>query len=308
MASLQSKVVKFSFRMQRFRGKADFGLDVPVERERYEAQLRGLKPAAGVSFTEVDAGGRPALWVDPPRTRREGAILYLHGGVYLLGSPHGYRSLAAGIAVNAGMRALVLDYRLAPEHPFPAAVDDARAAYQWLLAQGLTPEQVVVAGDSAGGGLTVALLLALRDEGQSLPAAAVCLSPWADLMADDGSRVSKAKSDQVLATADLLRSAALYLVGADPQTPLASPLYGDLGGLPPLLIQVGSDEVLLDDAARLADKARAAGVDVTLEVWPGMFHVWQMVSVFVPEGRQALAGIGRFIDQVYAGQSGTTGL
>lgn len=298
MASWQSKVVKLSFRIQRFRGRAGFGLDVPAERERYEAQLSGLKPAAGLSFTEVDAGGRPALWVDPPQTRREGAILYLHGGVYLLGSPRGYRSLAAGIAVNAGMRVLLLDYRLAPEHPFPAAVDDARSAYQWLLTQDLTPDQVVIAGDSAGGGLAMALLLALRDERQPLPAAAACLSPWVDLMADGGSRVSRAKSDHVLTTADLQRSAALYLDGADAQTPLASPIYGDLTGLPPLLIQVGSDEVLLDDATRLAEKAQAAGVDASLEVWPGMFHVWQMVSVFVPEGRQALAGIGRFIDRV----------
>jgi len=300
MASWQSKFVKLNFRIQRFRGRADFGLDVAAERERYEAQLRSLKPAAGVSFAEVDAGGRPALWVDPPQARREGAILYLHGGLFLVGSLPGYRSLAAAIAVSAGMRVLLLDYRLAPEHSFPATIDDTRAAYLWLLAQGLTPEQVVVAGDSAGGGLAMALLLALRDEGQSLPRAAVCLSPWVDLLADDGSRLSKAKSDQVLTTANLLRAAALYLSGADPQAPLASPLYGDLTGLPPLLIQVGSDEILLDDATRLADKAEAAGVDVSLEVWPGMFHVWQMLSVFVPEGGQALAGIGRFIDQCYA--------
>jgi acetyl esterase/lipase len=298
VTSWQSKIVKLSFRLQRFRGRSDLGVDVPAERARYEQQLAGLKPAAGVTITETSAGDRPALWVDPPEVGREGAILYLHGGAYVLGSPHGCRSLASAIAAETGMRVLLLGYRLAPEHPFPAAVDDARAAYRWLLAQGLAPQQVVVAGDSAGGGLTMALLLALRDEGQPLPAAAICLSPWVDLLADGGSRVGKAKSDYVLTMADLHRSAALYLAGADARMPLASPLYGDFAGLPPLLIQVGSDEILLDDGTRLADKARAAGVDVSLEVWPGMFHVWQMVSIFVPEGRRAIEGIGCFVDRV----------
>ena len=271
-----------------------------AERERYERQLARLEPAEDVLFNDVNAGGRPPLWVDPPKVRREGAFLYLHGGVYLVGSPQGYRSLAANIAASAGMRLLLLDYRLAPEHPFPAAVDDARAAYHWLLEQGLEPHQVVIAGDSAGGGLTVALLLALGDAGEQLPAAAVCLSPWVDLLADSGSRIDRAKRDYVLATPDLHRAAGLYLEGADPKTPLASPIYGVLTALPPLLIQVGSDEVLLDDATRLAEKAQAAGVDVSLEVWEEMFHVWQMVSAFVPEGRQAIVGIGKFVDGVCA--------
>lgn len=304
MASWQSKFVKLNFRMQRFRGQGDYGIDVTAERERYKSQLAGLKPAEGVLFSDTRAGGRAALWVEPPEMHREGTILYFHGGLYLLGSLQGYRSLAAGVAMSVGMRVLLLDYRLAPEHPFPAAVEDAQAAYDWLLEQGLEPEQVVVAGDSAGGGLTMALLLALRDGEKPLPAAAVCLSPWVDLMADGGSRVEKAKRDVVLSTADLQRSGTLYLNGADAQTPLASPIYGDLTGLPALLIQVGSDEVLLDDATRLADKAQAAGVDVRLEVWQGMFHVWQMVSVFVPEARQALAGIGRFIEEIYEAKDG----
>ena len=196
------------------------------------------------------------------------------------------------------MRLLLLDYRLAPEHPFPAAVEDVQAAYHWLLAQGLDPRQVVVAGDSAGGGLTMALLLALRDAQQPLPAAAACLSPWLDLMTGAGSRLSKAGSDYVLTTADLQRAAALYLDGASAQSPLASPLYGDMTGLPPMLVQVGSDEILLDDATGLAEKARAVGVDVTLEIWQGMYHVWHMNSMIVPEGRQALEGIGRFVDGV----------
>lgn len=301
MSSWQSKIVKISFRLQRLRGQGSLGIDVAAERQRYEGQLTRLKPTEGVTFTNVAAGGRPALWVDPPKLRREGAILYLHGGVYLMGSLRGYRSLASAIAVNAGMRVLLFDYRLAPEHPFPAAVEDVKAAYHWLLEQDLAPQQVVIAGDSAGGGLTMALLLALRDNGEPL-AAAVCLSPWVDLMAVGGSRIHKAKRDYVLSADDLQRSAALYLDGAEAQTPLASPIYGDLTGLPPLLIQVGSDEILLDDAARLAEKAQAAGVEVTLEVWEGMFHVWQMVSIFVPEGRQAIAGIGRFVDGIFAPQ------
>ncbi|MGD2076904.1 MAG: alpha/beta hydrolase [Chloroflexota bacterium] len=300
MASWQSKVVKMNFRIQRFRGRGTIGIDVAAERERFESQMAGLKPPEGVSFTEANVEGRPALWLDPPVMRHEGALLYLHGGVYLIGSSHAYRSLAAAVAASAGMRVLLLDYRLAPEHPFPAAVEDAQAAYHWLLAQDIEPQQVMVAGDSAGGGLAMALLLALRETQQPLPAAALLLSPWVDLMADGGSRVDKAKSDYVLSTADLHRGATLYLNGADPRTPLASPICGDLTGLPPLLIQVGSDEILLDDATRLAEKAQAAGVDVRLEVWQGMFHVWQAVSFFVPEGQQALEEVGRFIDDVYA--------
>jgi acetyl esterase/lipase len=300
MAGWQSKAIKLFFRIQRARGRADLGIDVAAERERNEGLLARLPPVEGVSFADADAGGRPALWVDPSEVRRQGAILYLHGGVYLMGSPRGYRSMASNIATESGMRVLLLDYRLAPEHPFPAAVEDVQAAYHWLLAQDLEPLQVVIAGDSAGGGLVMALLLALRDDGQPLPAAAICLSPWLDLMADSGSRIDMAKRDHVVTTADLRRSAALYLDGADPQQPLASPLYGDMTGLPPLLIQVGSDEVLLDDATRLAEKAQAAGVNVTLELWQGMFHVWQMNSAFVPEGRQALAKIGQYIEGAFS--------
>ena len=300
MTSWQSKVAKMSFRWQRFRGQGKIGVDIDAERERFGRQLARLKPPEEVVISETDAGGRPALWVVPPAIRREGVVLFLHGGVYLIGSIQGYRAFAAAIAMSTGMRALILDYRLAPEHPFPAAVEDAQAAYQWLLEEGHKPQQIVVAGDSAGGGLALALLLALRDEGQLLPAAAVCLSPWTDLMAGGGSRIDKAEVDYVLTVADLQRAGALYLNGVDPQTPLASPLYGDLTGLPPLLIHVGADEILLDDATELAQKAEAAGVEVNLEIWEEMFHVWQALASFVPEGRQAIEGIGRFIDAVYA--------
>lgn len=299
MASWQSKMAKLMFRWRRLRGQGTLGVDVAAERKRFEAPLKRLKPAEGVSFTAVEAGGRPALWIEPPDIRREGAILYFHGGVYLIGSIQGHLPLTSAIAAAAGMQVLPLDYRLAPEHPFPAAVEDARAAYEWLLEQGLESQQVIVAGDSAGGGLALALLLALREAGRPLPAAAVCLSPWTDLTGSGASRTSMAKRDYVLEPADLQRSAALYLDGADARSPLASPLFGDLRGLPPMLIQVGSDEILLDDATGLAESARAAGVDVSLEVWDDMFHVWQMVASFVPEGQQAIKSIGRFIDALH---------
>lgn len=299
MASWQSKAIKLSFWLQRFLGRGSLGIDVVVERKRFDAQVASLKPVKGVTFKDANAGGRPAAWVSPPNISQEGANLYCHGGVYLIGSITSYRPLAAAVAMGTGMRVLLLDYRLAPEHPFPSAIEDALAAYHWLLEQGLEPQQVLVAGDSAGGGLALALLLALRDKGQPLPAAAICLSPWTDLTGSGASRTSKAKRDYVLDPADLLRCSEIYLAGADPRNPLASPLYADLSGLPPLLIQVGSDEILLDDATALADAARAVGVDVKLEVWEGMFHVWQMIATFVPEGRQAIAAVGRFCDEIF---------
>jgi acetyl esterase/lipase len=297
VASWQSKIVKISFRLQKLRRRDGWGGDLAAQRKRVEAMSTRLGPTKEVTLDTADAGGRPAEWITPTAVHSDGVILYLHGGAYIMGSIISHRSLAAAIAVESGAQLLNLDYRLAPEHPFPAAVEDARAAYLWLLGQGYRSQQVVVAGDSAGAGLALAMLLALRDEGQPLPAAAVCLSPWTDLAFSGDSWTTMADRDLVFGLDDARRSAAWYLDGADPRTPLASPLYADLTGLPPLLVQVGSEEILLDDAVGLVESARNAGVDICLERWDSMFHVWQIATPFMPESRQAIENIGRFVNQ-----------
>jgi acetyl esterase/lipase len=224
-------------------------------------------------------------------------ILYLHGGAYALGSINVHRELLARLARATHMRVLAVDYRLAPEHPYPAALEDTAAAYRWALDAGCAPSRIVVAGDSAGGGLALATLAALRDAGAPLPAGTVCLSPWLDLALTGASIRTKASVDPVLSREALERYAGLY-AGEHARThPLISPLYADLRGLPPLLIQVGTDEILLDDAVRGAEKARAAGVRATLDVVEGMFHVFQMVGV-LPETRRALERIAAFVDAV----------
>lgn len=243
----------------------------------------------------VTAGGVPAEWVVAPGAAEDRVILYLHGGGYCIGSINTHRDLAARLSRSAQAKVLIIDYRLAPEHPFPAAVEDAVAAYRWLLTSGVVPARTVIAGDSAGGGLTVAALVYLRYTGARLPAAGVCLSPWVDLEGIGPSMTSRAAADPIVQRHLLLMMARAYLADADPASPLAAPLYADLSGLPPLLIQVGEAETLLDDATRLAARARAAGVAVTLEIWPEMIHVWQMFAAILPEGQQAIERIGEFI-------------
>jgi monoterpene epsilon-lactone hydrolase len=248
-----------------------------------------------VKCTPVNAGGVPAEWIVAPGAADDRFLLYLHGGGYVLGSINTHRELVSRLSRAGGVRALALDYRLAPENPFPAAVNDATVAYRWLLSQGAKPERTAIAGDSAGGGLALATLVAIRDAKLPLPAAGVCLSPWADMEGVGASMTSKAKEDPVVQKEGLLGMAKLYLGGADPKTPLAAPLHADLRGLPPLLIQVGSAETLLDDSTRVAERAKAAGVKVDLQVWNEMIHVWQLFAPFLPEGQQAIEKIGAFI-------------
>ncbi|MGH9845534.1 MAG: alpha/beta hydrolase [Blastocatellia bacterium] len=266
-------------------------------------ELRVLFDSLGQRFpippeTTIDpltANGVKAEWVCAAGASRERALLYLHGGGYVMGSPGGYRHLTGALSRAAGAAVLALDYRLAPEHPFPAAIDDAVSAYRWLLDQGSLPARTVIAGDSGGGGLTMATLLALRDRELPMPAAACCNSPWVDLTITAGSYTSKAAVDPLVSAGMLSGMAVAYLNGAGAKTPLASPLFADLSGLPPLLIQVGEDEVLLDDSRRLAERVKEAGGDVTLEVWDGMIHVWHYFYPLLAEGSQAIARIGEFI-------------
>lgn len=264
-------------------------------RAAFERAVSVIPTAPDVRCEAVVARGVPGEWIVPPGAEESRVLLYLHGGGYVIGSVNTHRDMVSRIARAAQARALAIDYRLAPEHPFPAAVEDATAAYRWLLASGVSAERIVIAGDSAGGGLTLATLLALRDAGDLLPAAAVCISPWTDLAVTGESMDTKADVDPMIRKAEAIEGAKLYLAGADPRTPLASPLYADLSGLPHLLIQVGTHETLLDDSVRLAERARAAGVDVTLEEWEEMIHVWHFFAFILPEAQQAIDRIGQFV-------------
>jgi len=259
-------------------------------------QVASMFPVdADIKREAVSAGGIKAEWVSAPDADAGRAVLYLHGGGYVIGSINTHRSLAARLSRASGARVLVIDYRLAPEHPHPAAVDDAVAAYRWMLAHGLKPARITVAGDSAGGGLTVATLLAIRDAKLPLPGAGACLSPWVDLEGIGESMTTKAGVDPIVQKTGLLQMAAAYLGGKEPRTPLAAPLYADLSGLPPLLIQVGTAETLLDDASRLAERARKAGVTVSYEPWESMIHVWHLFAPMLDEGQQAIDRIGEFV-------------
>ncbi len=257
----------------------------------------GAFPSAGsVKCEPVSAGGVRSEWIAAPNADRERVILYLHGGGYTAGSIASHREIAARLSKAAQARCLVPDYRLAPENPFPAAVEDAVAAYKWLVEnQHCKPAKLAIAGDSAGGGLTVATLVALRDAGTPLPAAAACISPWIDLEATGASVDSNANVDPLVSREVLLMFTQMYLGNRDPKTPLASPLHADLRGLPPMLIQVGSGEVLLDDARRLAERGRATGVKTELEVWPNMPHVWHWCAPVLEDGQRAIERIGEFV-------------
>jgi epsilon-lactone hydrolase len=248
-----------------------------------------------VQVTDVDAGGVPAHWLTAPGTDPGRVLLFLHGGGYELGSVRSDGELAARLGRASGMRVLFPEYRLAPEHPFPAAIDDVLAAWRWLRAdQDLSAPSLAVAGDSAGGGLATALLVATRDAGQPLPAAAVLMSPTVDLTSSGASMTDRVDQDPISTPAMLRQFAADYLAGADPKTPLASPLFASLAGLPPLLIQVGTADLLLSDSERLAAAADHAGVDVTLEIGEGLTHVYQLL-LGTPEAAEATERIGKFL-------------
>ncbi len=268
-----------------------------VTERRAAAESVASQPPQGTTVDPVDAGGVPAEWVVAAGADSHRVLLYLHGGAYQIGSPATHRHMVALLSGAARARVLSVDYRLAPEHPFPAAVDDAVAAYRWLLAAGTDRGVLAVAGDSAGGGLALAGLVALRDAGEPMPAAAVVMSPWTDLALTGESLRTRADADVLIKPGGMAETAEAYLAGQDPRHPYASPLYADLHGLPPMLIHVGDAEVILDDSTRLAARARAHGVDVTLEVWDEMPHVWHAFAGMLPEADQAIERIGSWLTE-----------
>lgn len=265
------------------------------QRKAMDAYAALFPVPEGVAVAPADLDGLGAEWALPEGAGDAPVLLYFHGGGYIHGSSVSHRHLSARLALAARARVLSVDYALAPEHPFPAAVHDGVKAYRWLLKQGHAPESIAIGGDSAGGGLTMATLLAARDEGLAMPAAAVLLSPWTDLTCDTGSYETQSHLDPMITQAGIKEIAARYLGGANPRDPLASPNFADLANLPPMLIQVGSDEVLLDDARTLERRARAAHVDAELEIWDGMIHVWQMFYQMLPEGGEAIERLGQYL-------------
>jgi acetyl esterase/lipase len=273
-------------------------LSLPQKRDQQTQNAKFLnRPAAGIAIAPALVEGIPAAWIQPENAPPNKVILYLHGGGYVLGGLQSHQMLCSALAKHSGFNLLLPEYRLAPEHPFPAALQDANQTYAWLLQQGYKPENILLAGDSAGGGLAVATALHLRESGTPLPAALVCLSPWLDLTLSGQSHQTQENAEVLLRTEDLQTWASLYAVHHNPAHPLLSPLHADLRGLPPLLIQVGSDEILLDDSRRFAQKAMEQGVTTTLHIWQGMWHVWHTLGDFMPESRQALDGIAQFARQ-----------
>jgi epsilon-lactone hydrolase len=261
-------------------------------RKDFDALGRSFGLAADIAAERTAANGVPAESTTTPNAEHTGALLYLHGGGYVIGSLESHRHLAAEAGRAAGIAALALDYRLAPEAPFPAPVEDALAGYRFLLARGIAPQRVAFAGDSAGGGLVVAAMLAVREAGLPQPACGWCISPWVDMEGLGESMTSKAAVDPIVDKTRLVELARLYLNGADPRSPLAAPIYADLSGLAPLFIQVGAAETLLDDALRLAGAAGAADVRVDLEIWPEMIHVWHLFHPALAAGRRAIEAGG----------------
>ena len=264
-------------------------------REQYEKFVSQFPVDADMTVERVNAGGVAGEWVSVPGASKDRVVVWLHGGGYVIGSTRTHRELSGRLSRATGARVLCLDYRLSPENPFPAPVEDAMMAYRWLLSNGTEPKKIMFGGESAGGGLTVSALVALRYVGEPLPAGGVCMSSWADLAHTGNSIKANAAVDPSLTLAGLNAFAQSYLGDRDRRAPLASPLYADLRELPPLLVMVGSVEIILDDSIRLVERAKAAGVDATLEVWEDMPHNWHTYAAILPEGQKAIDRVGEFV-------------
>jgi monoterpene epsilon-lactone hydrolase len=294
MASPQLETITQMLREQRAREE---DLDFAAARAVMDGTAAFFQTPDDVSREAVDCDGVGGEWIDAPGVDPETVVYYLHGGGYTIGSITSHRLLISRISRATGARALAVNYRLAPENPYPAGLEDALAGYRWLIATGIEPSRITIGGDSAGGGLTLATLLALRDAGDPLPAAAILISPWTDLTSSGESIESRAELDPMIDPSQAHRAVEAYIGSRDASDPLVSPVFADLSRLPPMLIQVGDHEVLLDDSTRLEANARAAGVDATLEVWDEMFHVWHFFASMLPEAQQAIDRIGAFVRQ-----------
>jgi monoterpene epsilon-lactone hydrolase len=293
MASVQSKLIKLWFRHQNFFGSKDY--DPQAMRQRADQVRIFSHPRKNVQVLPVNAAGVPSEWLIPVGASQNRAMLYIHGGAWFMGSANTHRSFVSRLIYAAGLRALMINYRLAPEHPFPAGLEDCIVAYDWLLQNGISATKIIVAGDSAGGNLTLALLVALRDANKPLPRAAVAISPATDLAFTGQSVHTRIKLDPIFSHGGPSTIIQDYITTHDPHEPLISPLYADLHGLPPILIHVGDHEILLDDSVRFGQRALQAGVDATTVVWPEMFHVFQLFTPLLPEARKSVEQIAGFI-------------
>lgn len=305
MPSLRSRLLVF---VMKNRHVLQFRLTKPVidwnkknsilqfRQECEEGARRFGKIPAGIEITPITIAGRPTEWIMPAQATKDKVIFFVHGGGYVSGSCSDHRIHVAKFVKGTNIGALLFEYRLAPEHPFPAALDDSVATYRWLLGQGVSSSHIVFAGDSAGGGLCLATLLALRDQGIPLPSAAAAISPWTDLTCSG--RSYRINARKCLSPEGTWTAFSKHYTGThDPELPWISPLYGDLHGLPPLLIYAGGDEILRDDAVSFAEKAQSAGVDVTLRIGEGLFHCFPVCAPLFPEATQAMAEICTFIKE-----------
>lgn len=295
MPSQESDYLRALYQSWADRLAAGPDMDLATIRDIFEEWHLPTREPEGVGYAEVDVSGIPAMWCLPEGCSTERVLLYFHGGGCVVGSMYSHRKLAGHLAKAAGARALVLDYRRAPEEPFPSQIDQGVVAYRWLLDQGVRPEHVATLGDSAGGNLSITVVLKLRELGLPLPAAMVPISPYLDMELTGETMESRADTDALVSRPLAEGMVAMYIGGASPKDPLANPLHADLTGLPPAYVEAGDHEMLLDDSVRFAALAEKAGVDVTLVVEPGMQHVFECLAGRAPEADRAVAGIGAWL-------------
>ena len=293
MPSIRSRMM---YRMYKLFGSPfDASTSITKQRSSIELQSKLCIMPIKVSVQPTSIGNMYAEWIKPAHTSMDRAILYLHGGGYTMGSCNTHRALAARLSAASESPVLLIEYRLAPENPFPAALEDAINAYHDLLNQKIGSKKIILAGDSAGGGLAVAATIFLRDQKEKLPGGIVCISPWADLTLSGETIKSCSKTDPLISLETSILHASRYIGQNDPRLPLISPVFADFSNLPPLLIQVGEHEILRSDSERLAENAHNASVDVTLEIWDGMWHLWHALAGYIPESQRAINRIGAFI-------------